>query len=190
MDEYITDSSNPNVIIETYGNTQDKYKILKLGISYSFNHPVFNSMTSLNYSKSDLRIPFRNEIMVFNKPAYSFKTSGNIKILKNTNLGYLFYYMSLRDSDNVRRKAYGNSSVTISQHLMNRKLMIVLSVRDIFKQSKSMGYTYYSNNVASENYLLLPDSRYVSITVRYNWGVNKNIQKKKSDTDHIGRIDN
>jgi outer membrane receptor protein involved in Fe transport len=189
--ENIQDSSNPNITVNTFGNAKDTRKKMQLGISYSFNHPIFNSLTSINYSKSSTsRIPLRNEIMVLNKPEYSFKTSGDIKILKHTNFAYSFSYTGLMDSDNTRRKASGYTSVAIRQHLMNRKLMIALSVRDIFKQAKSIEWINYSNNVSRANHSSDPDSRYVTLTVRYNWGVNRSIQRKRSDTDHIGRISN
>jgi hypothetical protein len=188
MQEYIADSSNPSVTVHTYGNASDKHKILTLGISYSFNHPIFNSMISLNCNKPDLGMPFRNGTMKFDRPVYVFQTSGNIKILKNTGFTYSFYYRSSGNNQNTQYKSSGNLSSGISQYLMDRKLMISLSVSDILEQNKSTEYTRYSNNVSNTTFSLYPDSRRVSFTVRYNWGVNRSIQRKVSDTDHIERL--
>jgi hypothetical protein len=186
--ENVPDDSNPNVTVETFNNAKDIYKILNLGISYSFDYPIFNGMISINCNKPNLRMPFRNEIMKLNRPIYFFQTSGSIKILKNTSFNYSFNYTSSGHSQNGYRKSYGYLSSGINQHLMNKKLMISLSVGDIFKQMKSLEYTNYGNNIVSKNYSLRPDSRYVSFRIRYNLVVNKSIQRKTSDTDHIGRL--
>ncbi|MDR1895318.1 MAG: outer membrane beta-barrel family protein, partial [Prevotellaceae bacterium] len=77
----------------------------------------------------------------------------------------------------------------ITQHLMNRKLMISLTVEDLLLTNrKSNRWTSYSNNISITQDDRWPDTRYVTLTVRYNWGVNRSIQRKRSDTDHINRL--
>ncbi|MDR1594473.1 MAG: outer membrane beta-barrel family protein, partial [Prevotellaceae bacterium] len=189
--DYIPDSSNPNKTISTYTNLKEKYNELSFEISYSFNHPVFTNMVSINYKKQlNLALPFKNGIMKFNKPLYYFQTSGDVKILKNTSLDYSFFYRSVGDNDYMRyNKSCSNLTLTAVQYFMNRKLMISLSVEDIFYKNKGNRWTQYSNNnIAYTQDSLVPDSRYVVFSIRYNWGVNKSIQRKRSDTDHIGRL--
>jgi hypothetical protein len=123
-----------------------------------------------------------------NKPTYTFRILGNIKITKNTNFNSSFSYTSPEDSENTRRSSRSNLSATITQHFMKRKLMTLLSIYDIFEGSKNQRVTSYSNNIISVRNILSPDTRYVSFTVRYNWGKNKRIQRKTSDTDQIGRM--
>jgi hypothetical protein len=187
----IPDASNPNRTINTYANMKGKYNELTFGISYSFNHPVFTNMTSLNYKKQlNLSMPFRNDIIRFRKAGYYFQTSGNINILKNTNLDYSFFYNNVGDKGYMRyNKPYSNFSLTLTQYLINRKVMFSFSVEDIFNKNKNNRWTeYYNGNITYTQDSLTPDSRYVIFRIRYNWGKSKSIQKKMSDTDHIRRL--
>jgi hypothetical protein len=187
----IPDLSNPNRTISTYTNLEEKYNELGIEVSYSFKHSVFTNMTSLNYRKQlNLNLPFRNEILKFNKPVYYFQTSGEVNILKNTSLDYSFSYRSVGDNGYMRyNKSSSNLTLTVAQHLMNRRLMISLSIEDIFNKNKNNKWTEYNNNnIAYTQDSMVPDSRYAVFTIRYNWGVNKSIQRKMSDTDHIGRL--
>jgi hypothetical protein len=187
--EYLRDSLNPNVLTQRIGNVKEKYGRLILGLSYTFKHPVFNNTVSLNFSKSDMKMLFNKEILRLNKPRYYFQTSGNIKILKNTNFDYSFSYNSSGDSGRMRyTDPYSNLSATITQHLMNRKWMIALSVQDIFDKNKGNRWISFSNDISTTMYTTRPDTRYVSLSVRYNLGKNKSIRKKTSDTDHINRL--
>jgi hypothetical protein len=187
--EYIRDSLNPNIVIQRIGNIKEKYGRLILSLSHTFNHPVFNNTVSLNFYKSYMKMPFNKEVLRLNKPLYYFQMSGNIKILKNTNFGYSFFYQSSGDSGRMRyTDPFSNLSATITQHLMNRKWMIALSVQDIFDRNKANRWITFSNDISATMYTTRPDSRYAIFTVRYNFGVNKSIQKKTSDTDHINRL--
>jgi hypothetical protein len=189
--ENIPDSENPNRTINTFINQKEKYNTLDFGISYSFNHPVFTNMTSLKYSKQfNLSMPFLDEIIRFDKPRYYFQTSGNVKILKNTSLNYSFSYRSVGHSGTLRfNKPSSNLLLAASQYMMNKKLLISLSFSDIFNKNKGNRWTQYHNG----NIIYTQDSdalysRNVVFRIRYNWGKSKSIQKKTSDTDHIGRL--
>jgi hypothetical protein len=187
----IPDSENPNRTVSTFANLKEKYSELTFGISYSFDHPVFTNMTSLKYRKQlNLNMSFRNEIIRFNKPGYYFQTSGDVKIFKNTSIDYSYFYNSGGDRNFMRwNKPYSNLALTLSQYLMNRKLLVSFSVEDIFNKNKSNRWTQYHNgNIIYTQDSLVPDSRYAVFTVRYSWGIQKNIQQKRSDTDHINRL--
>jgi hypothetical protein len=185
--ENVQDNSNPSVTVNTFSNIE-KYRALRLALIYSFERPVFNSRVDVSYRKSRLTVPFWNEITGSNKPTYTFRILGNIKITENTNFNSSFSYTSPGDSENTRRSSRSNLSATITQHFMKKKLMTSLSIHDIFEGSKNYRITSYSNNIISVRDNLSPDTRYVSFTVRYNWGKNKRIQRKMSDTDQIGRL--
>jgi hypothetical protein len=188
----IPDSENPNRTIHTYTNIKEKYNQLTVGISYSFNHSVFTNMTSLNYKKQfNLNMPFfQDKIIKFDKPRYRFQTSGNVKILENTSLNYSFHYNSTGDDGSLRsNKPDSNLTLTVAQYLMNKKLLISFSVQDIFDKDKSNRWTQYHNgNVVYTQDSDALDSRYVAFRIRYNWGAQKSIQQKRSDTDHINRL--
>jgi hypothetical protein len=180
--------SHPDITINTYGNMKDPYRLLIMGLSYTFNHPVFNSMTSINLNIPHMEMSFNDEIIKFRKPLITFQTSGNMNILKNTTLNCFFLYRSSGDSRNLRYKSYSNLTASVTQYLMNRKLMIVLSVEDLFQQRKSNRFTSYSSNVSYEMDSDPMDMRAAGLTIRYNWGVSNRIQKKTSDTDNINRL--
>jgi hypothetical protein len=186
----VPDNANPNRTIETYINLKEKYDELTCEISYSFNHPVISNMISLNYRKQfGMSMPFHNEILRFGKPMYYLQISGNVNILKNMRLDYSFFYNSTGNEDYLRyNKPYSSLSLTVAQYFMNRNLMISFSVADIFNKNKSNNWTqhHYGNIVYTQD--SDPDTRYVVFRIRYNLGVNKNIQRKMSDTDHIERL--
>jgi hypothetical protein len=185
--EDIPDSTNPDITISTYGNMKNPYRMLAMSVSHSFNHPVFSNMSSLNYQKPDLSITFNNETLRLKRPIFFFQTSGNLNILKNTSLDYSFFYKSSGDVRNLRYKSVSNLSAGLSHYLMNRKMMLSLSVEDILNRRKTNRWTSYSNNV-SYTMDSSPDTRSLVVTLRYNWGVSNRIQKKTSDTDNINRL--
>jgi hypothetical protein len=89
----------------------------------------------------------------------------------------------------TRLKSYCDLFADITRHLLDKKLMISLMVHDILHTDRKMNrHTSYSNNILHVQDDDKPDTRYVTITVKYNWGKSKNIQQKKSDTDQINRL--
>jgi hypothetical protein len=189
VSERIPDSENPNILIDTYVNTKEKNSALTVSISYSFNNPVFTNMTSLNYRKQfNVNMPFRNEIIRFNKPTYYFATSGNVKIFKNTNLNYNYSYNNGGDSNYTRTNTLRNRlDLAAVQFFMNRRLMISFAVSDVFNNKEYNTTAYYTGNTVVTNDSSYFNSRYVTFSLRYNWGVNKSIQQKSSNSE-IGRL--
>jgi hypothetical protein len=183
------DNANPNRTISTYTNMKEKYEALTLGILYSFKHSVFSNTTSIKCQKHlNLNMPVQGEIIGFNKPAYYFRTSGNIKIFKNTNLDYSFSYSNGGYLDYMRWKPNSSLNFKVAQYLMDKKLTISLIVNDIFNKSRRNSFTEYYGNCffyTQDEYL---NQRTVGFHIRYNWGVQKSIRKKTSDTDHINRL--
>jgi hypothetical protein len=187
----IPDTENPNRTIGTYINLKETYRTLNFSLSYSFRRSVFSNMTSLNYSKQlNLNMPFGDEIIRFNEPIYYFQTSGSVKILKNTSLDYSFNYHSVGHSGTVRfNKPASNFRFTVSQYLMEKKLLISLLVTDIFNKYKRNRWTQYHNgNIIFTQDSDSLESRCAVFRIRYSWGKQKSIQQKRSDTDHINRL--
>jgi hypothetical protein len=185
---HVLDSEGSNKIIETYDNVKEKYKALTMGLSYSFNHPVFTNITSINYSKQlNLNMPFRGEIISLNEPNFYFQTSGNVNIFKTTSLKYSYRYNKGGDSGYLRYKSKSKLQLTVAQYLMNKKLLLSFSVEDIFNKNQGNNYTGYNNSVVyiQNSYVT---TRGVSFYIRYNWGVKKSIRQIQSDTDHINRL--
>jgi hypothetical protein len=187
----ISDSENPNRTIHTYTNIKEKHNELTVGVSRSFNHRIFTNMTSIHYNRQfNLRMPFRGEIIRFNRPKYVIKTSGDVTIFKNTSLGYAFFYNNGGDMDFLRwNKSYSYFDLTLSQYLMKKKLLISFSVEDVFNKFKGNRWTqYHANNILYTQDSDAIDSRFAVFKIRYNWGIQKSIRKKSSDTDHINRL--
>jgi hypothetical protein len=185
------DSENPNRTINSYTNLKEKYNELTVGISRSFNHRIFTNMTSLYYNRQfNLNVPFCDEIIRLNRARYVFKTSGDITVCKNTSLNYAFFYNNGGDRDLTRwNKSYSCFDLTVVQYLMKKKLLISFSVEDIFNKYKGNRWTAYHNgNIVYTQDSDAIDSRFAVFKIRYNWGVNKSIRQKSSDTDHINRL--
>jgi hypothetical protein len=187
----IPDSENPNRTIQTYTNMEEKHNELTVGVSRSFNHRIFTNMTSFYCTRQlNLNMPFRDEIIRFNRPRYVLKTSGDITVFKNTNLTYAFFYSNGGDREFTRwNKPYSCLNLTVAQYLMNRKLLVSFSVEDVFNKYKYNRWTQYHNsNIVYTQDSDALDSRFAVFRIRYNWGVKKTVQQKSSDTDHINRL--
>jgi hypothetical protein len=187
----IPDSENPNRTIGTYTNLKEKHNELAVGVSRSFNHRIFTNMTSFYYTRQfNLSMPFRDEIIRFNRPRCAFKTSGDITVFKNTSLTYAFLYRNGGDWDFMRwNKPFSCLDLTVSQYMMNRKLLVSFSVEDVFNKYKVNRWTQYHNgNIVYTQDSDALDSRFAVFRIRYNWGVQKSIRQKSSDTDHINRL--
>jgi hypothetical protein len=188
IDVLIPDSENPNILISTSTNKQETSGDLTVGVSYSFNHPAFSNMTNLNYGKQfNVNMPFRNEIIRFNRPQYYFQTSGNVKISKNTSLHYSYRYTGGCDNDYTRTYTPKNRfDFNVARYFMNRKLMISIGTYFSNQDKYSSSTAYYNGNIVrkQESY-----SGFGTLTfnIRYNWGVNKSIQQKRSNSE-INRL--
>jgi hypothetical protein len=186
--EDIRDESNPAVTISTLGNMKDKYKQLTVSLSYSIDYSFFSTMLSLNYNKPYLKLPFNGTVIEMNKAMYLIQVSGNIKFFENTKLNYSFVYSSKGNRDNMELKSFSNFSLELNQHLLNKKLMLSISVEDIFNTSKGNRYTSYGDNIM---YVMdsNPNTRAFAFTLRYNWGLAKGrIQEKISSMETINRL--
>jgi hypothetical protein len=188
IDALIPDSKNPNILISTPINKQETSGDLTVEVSYSFNHPAFSNMTNLNYGKQfNVNMPFRNEIIRFDRPRYYFQTSGDVKIFKNTSLNYSYRYTSGGDNGYTRTYTPKNRfAFDLVQYFMSRKLMISIGTYFSNQDKYSSSTTYYNGNIVQtqEQY-----SGFGTLTfnVRYNWGANKSIQQKSSNSD-INRL--
>jgi hypothetical protein len=185
----ISDSENPNISVNTYTNKKEKSGYLTVGISYLFNSPVFTSMTSFNYGKQfGVTMPFRNEIIRFDKPKYYFQTSGNVNVFKNTSLNYYYRYNDSGDNNYTRTHTLNNRlEFEVSQYFMNRKLLVAFMVYGILFSNNEKRTAYYNGNNIIRMQDLDPSKGTMSLRIRYNWGVNKSIQQKSSNSD-IGRL--
>ncbi|MDR2804211.1 MAG: outer membrane beta-barrel family protein [Dysgonamonadaceae bacterium] len=87
----------------------------------------------------------------------------------------------------MRYKSRSKLQLTVAQYLMDRKLLVSFSVEDIFNKNQGNNWTVYNNPVAYTQSSHL-STRGVTFYIRYNWGKQKSIQQKRSDTGHINRL--
>jgi hypothetical protein len=181
-------ADNNSITVSTYGNMSEKYRLLTSSLSYTIDHSLFSSIISIDLSKPYLSWPFDNGTIRMNKPIVLIKTSGNIYFTKSTRFNYSFVFESGGDEDNMRRKSYSNLSFSVSQYFLEKKMMLSLSINDLFDRKKSNRWTSFNNNILytmDSN----PNTRMLIVTLRYNWGMAKgNSQKKSSNTEDMNRL--
>jgi hypothetical protein len=186
--EDIQDKTNPSIAISTYGNMKKKNELLNASISYSYNYSKLSGIVAFDINKLFMEIPYLDSYRKMNRAIYLLKLSANLQLNEHTSINSFFTLRSKGDSKNIEWESYSRLNLSINQYLLNKKLLISLSTNDIFNKNKTNHWTSYSNKIC---YMMNSDSdsRYVSLTLKYNWGISKkNIQKKSSNTDSINRM--
>ncbi|MDR1706928.1 MAG: outer membrane beta-barrel protein [Prevotella sp.] len=186
--EDIQDTTNPSIAISTYGNMKKKNELLNASVSYSYNYSKLSGVVAFDVNKPFMEIPYLDSYKKMNRAIYLLKLSANLQLLENTSINGSFTLRSKGDSKNIEWDSYNRLNLSINQHVLNKKLFMSLSVNDIFNMNKTNHWTSYSNKI---RYMMNSDSdsRYITLSLKYNWGISKkNIQKKSSNTESINRM--
>ena len=112
-----------------------------------------------------------SEEFVSEGSSFVFQLSNNINITPSLSAELTGMYMSGIRMGYFVIKPQGNLSAGFRQILLKNKMTLSLTVNDILYTSRTKGYSRYGNvnNTINDNGW---DSRYVNLTLRYNFGSN------------------
>jgi len=187
--ENINDKSNPGVIIGTYGNLDNKISSLNGSLAYSYDKDFFSGTANLSITQPFVKILFEDSPLELNKMSWMFQLSGNIDFTKTTSMNFAFRYNSKgNDGSNISTKSSTNNfTIGFNQYMFKEKLLISLTMNDIFHGSNP-NWESYSNNVRYEMDSN-QDSKMLIISLEYKFGKSdKTIRKKSVNTDNINRM--
>jgi len=186
--ENIQDKDRPGVVIGSYDNLDKKISSLNGSVAYSYDHDFFSGTASLNIDKPFTKILFEDSPLELNKMTWMFKLSGNINFTKITSMNFSFRYNSKGNDGNIYHKSSTNNfTVGFDQYALKKRLLISLTIADLFHGSNA-NWKLYSNNICEEMYSN-NDSRRLIISLEYKFGKSdKTIRKKSANTDNINRM--
>jgi hypothetical protein len=186
--EDIQDENRPGVVIGSYGNLDKKISSLNGSVAYSYDYEFFSVTASMNINKPFSKILFEGKPLELNKMIWMFKFSGNIEITQTTSMNFSFRYTSKGNSGNIYyRSPSNNFTLGFEQYALKKRLLISLSITDIFHGNNAK-WESYSNNIRYEMY---PnnDSRRLIISLEYKFGKSdKTIREKSANSDNINRM--
>lgn len=170
----------------TYNNIPHSQKI-KLNIIYGYSFCGFKGNSTLMLSLSKMN---------FNGICYSdfkdvgiyFKSTLERSLWTGSNVMLNFWYLNSQYNDTYKMKESINASLTMSQYLFKKSLLISLSAEDIFHSQKSNNWLQRM----SQSQIRMQtdaDTRLLVLRVQYNWGKNKKrINASSSISEDINRL--
>ncbi len=122
----------------------------------------------------------------YDKPVFKVRLNNSFSFPHEWFLAVNATWWSEGNSGIYLYKSSLQTNVNISKMLFDKKLTISLMVNDIFKTDKTKWYVDYSNIVA--DYARYDDTRYVQLTLRYNFNTAKSRYKGDSSSDEKQRL--
>ncbi len=171
------DKNNPHITKYAYINI-NKAELYSASISYNFSKKFYTNYTYFNISKPYIKVPYLNATRIIQKPIWYFQTNNEFVVLKNTTFYVDFDYSSSGDGGITYWGKSYNLSTGIYTNLFNKKLYLSLSVNDLLRTSTYSWHDKYTNIESGEKGYM--DTRWLKITVKYNFNRFKNNFKKKS----------
>lgn len=170
----------------TYNNIPHSQKIkLNIIYGYSFCGLKGNSTLMLSLSKMNFNGICYSE---FKDIGIYFKSTLERSLWTGSNLMLSFWYLNSQYNDTYKMKESINASLTMSQYLFKKSLLISLSAEDIFHSQKSNNWL----QIMSQSQIRMQtdaDTRLLVLRVQYNWGKNKKrINASSSISEDINRL--
>lgn len=184
--DYITISEINNPVIVSRPENYFNKKTLGLDVSYNWNITkklsTYNSFSTY-FNNTQSNIP-NITISHLNGYGYFFSSRSTYKIGKNNNKIYLNYYNKFPSTEGLY-KIYNRSSITLGGifNFLEKKLILNVSVGDIFRQASTKMKQEYANFVWNSN--VYNDQRNFNISITYKFGNNKSksVNREINDSD-------
>ncbi len=182
----ISDENNPHITKYAFINI-NKAEFYSASISYNFSKKFYTNYTSFNISKPFIKVPYLNATRIIQKPVWTFQMNNEFIILKNTTFYVDFDYESSGDWGMTYWGKSYNLSAGIYTKLFNKKLFLSLAVNDLLRTYTYSWHDKYANIESGE--MGYKDTRWLKITVKYNFNQFKNIfEKKSSNKQDLNRL--
>ncbi|WP_327984088.1 outer membrane beta-barrel family protein [Bergeyella porcorum] len=185
VSDYVTISEINNPVIISRPENYFSKKTLGLDISYNWSITkklsTYNSFSAyFNNTRSNIPNITLSQLNGF---GYYFSSRSTYKIGENSKI-YLNYYNKFPSTEGLY-KIYNRSSITFGGifNFMEKKLVLNVSISDIFRQASTKMEQDYSNFVWKSN--VYNDQRNLNISITYKFGNNKSksVNREINDSD-------
>lgn len=163
--------ANQSIAYRTYdnlGKNQETYFRL-LGAVPPGNRYFFVVGTQFNYN--DYNGLYENAPLSFQRGSWSFFTFHQFKLDKVTNISLNGFFRMKGQLQFYELSNFGNLNLNINRQFLNKKLMVTLSMNDVFYTNKNH-FTINQGSISAFGFRQ-GDTRRVGLNVRYNFGFRK-----------------
>lgn len=184
----INEQENPatNMIRHTTINLSHS-KQMNLNLIYQGNYRTLSNYISLSYNQPFMEIPYANAMRKIRKPVWLIEYMGNLNVGKSTSFTLYFFYQSKGDQSTLRVEPCSNLYFGINQFFKDKTWQLSLTVNDILNMCKFNNWEKSYNTVSTimdSN----QDTRSISLSIRYNFGLSKTkIQRESANTESLNR---
>jgi len=182
-------ASQNNVTVSSYANFKGSdvgYLYLnyskKIAQVWQMNAYVYGGYFKYNVNTGSYKQQQQSQ-----NPFYGVQLSNNLAFKKGFSAECAISYRSTLVSGIFEMKPYYYADAGVAKSLLKSKLMLKLSVSDIFNTQKIKMHTDYQAVVSDKN--VKTESRFLKLTARLSFG-NKNVRNKKERSSKLSDIKN
>ncbi len=180
------DPRNPAVAYRSYDNlgrnAETYFRLLGAippGGKYFF-------VVGLQYNYNDYRGEYENSPLEFQRGSTTLFTYHQLKMGALTTLSLNGFYRMKGQLQFYELSNFGNVNLNLNRQLMNKKMLLSLSVSDVFFTNKYQ-FTLNQGSIAASG-ARINDTRRVGLSLRYNFGVRKREERSgMPDFDSLER---
>ena len=173
-------NGNPIVLMKTMN--MDGIKNRSFAVSYSPTVGIWQPTLEMGGNWQDFSLAGKK----YDKPIFNIKLNNMLSFPHDWYLTANIGWQSKGNSEIYLYKSSLQTYVDISKLMFNRNLMVSLTVNDIFKSDKTRWNINHNHIVM--NYDKYNDSRYVQLTIRYDFNTTNSKYKGDSSSDEKNRL--
>ncbi len=176
-------TDNQSVAYRTYdnlGKNQETYFRI-LGAVPPGKRYFFVAGAQFNYN--DYNGLYENAPLAFQRGSWSFFTFHQFKLDKVTNISMNGFFRMKGQLQFYELSNFGNLNLNVNRQFFNKKLMITLSMNDVFYTNKN-NFTINQGSISAFGFRQ-GDTRRVGLNLRYNFGF-----RKKEDRNNPFNFEN
>ena len=122
----------------------------------------------------------------YNKPIFKIRWNNTFSLPKEWVVNLDARWQSKGNSGIYLLDSSYRVNMGVTKQFLERKLSVSLSVNDIFGTAKTKWHI--NNNLMKFDYDKYSDSRYVQLTIRYNFNSTRDKYRGRSSTDEMRRL--
>ena len=171
------DKSDYNVTVRTFdnlGNNRETYFRATGGIPPIKNYFFY---MGAQYNLNEYDGVYENKNLVYSRGSWRFFTYHTVRLASGTRITLNGFIMTKGQMNFYEMNTFGQMNVSLNQTILDKKLSITLSARDILR---SMVNEFHLNQGSISSYgNRYSDSRRFGANIIYNFGISANKDKQK-----------
>jgi hypothetical protein len=168
--------SNSKISIRTYENLGSNRETYFRGMAAIPPGKVYFFVIGAQYNRNEYDGFYEKKPISFSRGTWTFFTYQTVKFTPLTQLTIQGFARFKGQMQLYELGPFGALNLSLSQQFLKKKLMVNLSMKDVFYTSQN-DFTIHQGSVDASGYRR-NDSRRVGLNVRYNFGIRK---KEKED---------